>query len=194
MSNLKIAFLVFIVGLFSSCGGQNNCADHVEKSYYGKSNIRTRTISNCNQHLKSYQHYQLDCKKCYCKVYYGEDGSPDSLEGKAWMHVFWNNGMNDFQLGDTLDITVEVINPPNIDSDFRITDNDNNTSFIKLDSLDSKWTNETDHATFISGAFYNYRTVIDDSTEYFEMENTFSYNGDKWKTVKRHQPFFQLKE
>jgi hypothetical protein len=192
MKLIKFTSAILFIMAFSGCSTDKKCKDRWEITYYGESNLRTKTVKNCSGNIKSYEHFQVDCKNCSAQIIYSDDGSPDSLKGKAWIHVFWNNGM-DFNMGDTLDVTVEVLNPPNLQSEFRITDNDGNSDYTRLDSLDAIWNDDADSAFFISGAFYNYRTVIDDSTEYFEMENTFSYKGKPWKTAKRNQKFFELK-
>ncbi|MFT6802577.1 MAG: hypothetical protein ACJA2N_001766 [Salibacteraceae bacterium] len=127
---------------------------------------------------------------CAFKIYYTPEGTPDSLEGLAWIHTFYN--MYEYKIGDTLDITIEVAAPPYVESEFTITDNDGNIAFTKLDSFSVRWSDQVDSSTFLSGTFYNYKTVIDDSTEYFEMTNIYSFNGKKLWTVNRKQLFMDL--
>lgn len=192
MKILRLTVIILLVSVISCCSTDKNCKDRWEITYYGESNVRTKSVKDCSGSLKSYEHFQVDCKNCGGEIVYSDDGSPDSLIGSAWIHVIWNNGV-DFSVGDTLDITVEVLDPLYLQSEFRITDNDGNSDYTRLDSVKAVWNDEADSAFYISGAFYNYRTVIDDSTEYFVMENTFSYNGKPWKTAKRNQKFFELK-
>ncbi|MFT5878551.1 MAG: hypothetical protein ACI8SA_002420 [Dokdonia sp.] len=187
---ITYALILLIITFFTSCQNKNNCAGIIENTYYTENNIRTKTITDCKDSLRVYEHYQRDCMNCAFKIYYTPEGTPDSLEGLAWIHTFYN--MYEYKIGDTLDITIEVAAPPYVESEFTITDNDGNIAFTKLDSFSVRWSDQVDSSTFLSGTFYNYKTVIDDSTEYFEMTNIYSFNGKKLWTVNRKQLFMDL--
>ncbi len=189
---MKRLLSIIIITLFSSCNSERDCESKTDYTYYDTSNIRTKIIKDCNGNIREYHHYQLDCKNCGFSVFYTTDGRPDSISGNAWIHTFYEGKVNDFRIGDTLNITVEVANPPKLTSEFRIFDNDSNGKFKRLDSLSVRWVDDSLEPFPLKGTFYKYQTIINDTAEYFEMGNTYYFGGKPWITPRRHQPISVL--
>lgn len=191
---MRHSFLLFLLlSIFvSACNRDEKCRENggMEMSFYDDdyNSKRSTTLYDCKGNLVSFRQYPSLCKDCWFQILYDEEGKPDTLIGTPWMHTIYNKKVNKFNKGDTLDIIVEVANPHQLESKFSITDNDSNTHFTALDSYELKWLEEWDSAFTIRGKFYHYQTIINDTAEYFEMQNTFSYKGKPWITSKRYQP------
>ena len=95
---IKLISLIILMFLFSKCNYNKECKNKIEYSYYSPSNVRTKTVKDYKNRIIFFEQYQFDCKKCSFKVYYSSDESPDSLDGKVWMHVIWNDTAEYFEM------------------------------------------------------------------------------------------------
>lgn len=177
---MRFILLLYLVQLYSC-----KCASHEESTYYGNARIRTTTEKDCNNNLLRFASYQFDSTCDVFELYY-DKGRPDTMCGRPWTHVIWNK--EEYYVGDTVELIIDVAEPPLLESEFNITDNDGNTEFAIMNSYNFKWTRNGKNEEFlVPGRYYKYQTIVNDTFEEIKLKNTYRYLDKSWATVTRSQ-------
>lgn len=186
--NLSRFSLYISISILLSCNSKKT----EEFTFYKNDHKRTEIIK-VDGRLVKFNHYNLE--KCSSfEVFYSNKGEPDSISGIPWIHLFWKNQIENYNIGDTLKLIIEVANPPLLESKFDITDNNGKGFSKRINSYTCNWSTEDDDEPYLlNGDFYEYKTIINENFEFIKFSNTYSYKGKPWITITRKQELTTLK-
>ena len=161
--NLCIPLLFVLLGCHCDTIKEKHCDIIKEKLFYKNGNIKIITTKNCNNEILKYEHYTEDGELAFSMDY--KNSQPqEPYEGLPWVHLIWNN-MKPF-IGDSINLEVDLVTPPQLEIKFSIEDNESTHEFPKKDK-------------------YFYSKIAKDTIENIKLKAIFLLNNKKWVTAKR---------
>lgn len=168
------------VGLITLSGC--DCKEVADKQYYPSYDVKSVVTRNCDNEILRYDHYNINGKKCFVLAY--ENNAPKkAIEGSAWIHFIHDTpGPNDYVIGDTMSISIDMATPPMLESRLYVEHNGNKINLSK-DSKYRHFESSTGDTTYI------YKAIASKQREEINFIGVYYLNGEKWVTFKRNQPY-----